>query len=218
MKAEFRTTTQKLHQDRQYAGRDMKKWFLENESGMLATSPRRQIHAIYNRKSNSNNELHGDVLGYENCGNVSRHSTLTACAQGRRNDYENKKIINSNCIQGHLKVPELFCWWRNINFFYICIRLCFSDTWRSYIRSLHTVTYAMTGASLRLVHRPLTTRIREIMLFATVQMRSPFCEDMAMRRWVIGSRRFWTTMLSRKAGHQSPSDAAPYPRRTDTSK
>lgn len=86
-------------------------------------------------------------------------------------------------------MPGLFYWWKNINFLYISNWPCFcrtcDETW-----NLDNPSQTSNKANTR------------ICAITALRMISPFFRDTATCRWVIGFRRFWTTVVSRKVGSQ----------------
>jgi hypothetical protein len=112
-------------------------------------------------------------------------------------------MFYSNFIQRQFKVPGLFYWRRNINFVYISNWPCFSHTCDG--------TWNLQNPS----HTKANSRK---CTFIAQRIISPFFRNIATRRWMMDSWRFWTTVLSRKVRHQLPRDAMSCPRRTDTSK
>jgi hypothetical protein len=58
------------------------------------------------------------------------------------------KIFYSNFIQGQVKVPGLFYWWRNTNFFYLSNWPCFTHTWDE-TRNLENPSQTSTQANSR---------------------------------------------------------------------
>ena len=115
------------------------------------------------------------------------------------------RIFYSSFIQGQFNVLGLFYWRRNRNLLYISNWPCFSHTCNE--------TWNLENPS----HTSTKTNSRK-WAFTALRMISQFFRDIATRRWVMGSWRFWTTVLSRKVRHQLPREAVSCPRRTDTSK